>query len=226
MVANKHVFWQAFLLTIVVFGMGVLLGFFLESYRADVVQEKLLDSEISLADEQLRNRLISDFSVKCDIAQESTFAFADKIYAEARLLEQYDSANTFQDVLGILHRRYDLLRMLLWTESIKLKQGCNSTFHTVVYLYEYESEDVTTRAQQTFYSRMLGDLKNEHPEEILLIPLAVNTNLSSIDLHIQNYDVTSLPAIVIDEQNVVTGVVTLEEIEERIFSLSSSSPLP
>lgn len=217
MVSNKHVFWQAFLATIVIFGLGLILGFFIESFRADNVQEKLLNSEISLADEQLRNRIIDDLPIKCSISKNSTFSFADKIYEEAQTLEQYDSANNFQDVLEVLHRRYDLLRMLLWTESIKVRESCNSSFHTIVYLYNYQPDNVKVNAEQGYYAHLLLDIKKSYPDDVLLIPIAANMDLSSVDMVVKNYGINKFPAIIIDENETITRVVNREEIDKIIF---------
>ena len=146
MVNSKHAFWQALVFAIILFGIGLILGFFLESYRADKVQFNLIDSEINILDDQLRNKIIGDFDIDCDIAVQSNFDFADKIYSEALKLEKYDSASKTSDgSFFILHRRYDLLRVLLWTESIELRERCNEDFHTVVYLYDYNKSLSATK---------------------------------------------------------------------------------
>jgi len=114
MVNSKQAFWQALVFTILIFVLGIFLGFFLENSRSDTLQLRLLNSEVNLLDEQLRNRVTDDLNVECELAVESTFNFADKIYSEAVNLEKYDSASTLGDDLKSIHRRYDLLRTLLW----------------------------------------------------------------------------------------------------------------
>lgn len=217
MVSSKHAFWQALVFTIIVFGIGLIIGFFLESYRADKVQFNLIDSEINILDDQLRTRIIGDFDIDCDVAVQSTFDFADKIYTEAVKLESYDSASKISDSFLILHRRYDLLRTLLWLESIELKEKCGRDFHTVVYLYDYATEDINIRSTQLFYSRLLLDLKNKYPDEVLLIPIAAGTNLESVDLIVENYGITEFPSVIVDELEVISGVITFEELETIVF---------
>ena len=216
MLNTKHAFWQALVFTIIVFGIGLILGFFLESYRADKVQFNLVDSEINILDDQLRIRIIEDFNIDCDVAVQSTFDFADKIYQEAIKLESYDSASKISDSFLILHRRYDLLRTLLWIESVELRETCGRDFHTVVYLYDYATEDINIRSRQLFYSKLLLDLKNKYPDEILLIPIAVNTNLESVDLVVDKYGIEEFPSIILDESDVISGIITFDELEEII----------
>lgn len=216
MVGQKSVFWQALIFTIAVFAVGLIFGYFLESYRADKSEISLMNSEINLLDDQIRGDLVENSNMSCDLAKASTFSFADKIYEDAMQLEKYDSANKFnRDNLRIIHKRYDLLRMMLWEESISLKNRCDE-FHTLVYFFNYDPQDVDLRAKQAYYSRMLTDLKNEYPNEVLLIPIAANMDLASVDIATESYEIES-PAILIDEQKVVDDVITLEEFEELVF---------
>ncbi len=217
MVNSKHAFWQALIATILIFGIGLILGFFLESYRADNVQYNLFNAETNILDDQLRNRLVEDFNLDCDIAKESTFNFADKIYSEATKLEQLDQASKLSDSFLALHRRYDLLRALLWTETINLKERCGENFHTLVYLYEYNNDDIDINSQQLFYSRLLLDLKDKYPDEVILIPIATDNDLDSIELILKDYQIDEFPAIIVDESEVVNGIISLNDIENIIF---------
>ena len=66
-------------------------------------------------------------------------------------------------------------------------------------------------------SRLLRDLKEAHREELLLIPIAANMNLSSLDLILSGYEVDEFPAIIIDEDRIITEIVSLDELEKVIF---------
>jgi len=214
---TKHAFWQALVFTIIVFGLGLVFGLFLEESRANEIQEMLLVSELSFLDEQLRNDVISDFGVGCDNAIASTYEFADRIYWEAVKMEQYDSAHKFRDVLKLMHKRYDLLRMVMWTEAQGLKDVCGNRFHTVVYVYAYDTEDIDQRAIQISLGKVLEDFKDKYGDEVLLIPMAGNLDLESIDLMKERFTVDELPVIIIDESEVLEGLVTVEVLEEAVF---------
>ena len=217
MVNSKHVFWQALLIAVAVFGVGFTMGFFIESYRADTVKMSLLDSEIYVFDEQLRQIILDYQNVSCTLAKDSLFDFANRIYHDAEKLENYDSSSKFSESFIILHRRYDLLRTLLWQDSIKLRERCPPFFHTVIYFYEYNPEDVEMRARQSYYSRMLVELKENFGEEILLIPIATNMNLSSVNVLLENYKIEETPVILIDERYAVNTIITRDELERIVF---------
>jgi hypothetical protein len=218
MVENKSIFWQALIFTLVIFVLGLIFGFFVESFRTDRVVSNLQGSETSLLDEQLRSKIVGESNISCDLAKSSLFTFADRTYSEALKLENYGAASKFSnDMLNTLHKRYDLLRMMMWLESINLKERCGN-FHAIVYFFDYEPQKVGLSAEQNFFSGLLTDLKNRHPAEILLIPIASNLDTSSIELAMEDYNITRVPSILIDEKKIVDGVITLEELENITFS--------
>lgn len=223
MVNSKHAFWQALVFTLVIFSIGIFIGFLLENSRSNAIEISIIESEINLLDEQIRNSGLIQFNISCSDSKQSTFDFADKIYKEALQLEKFDSSSKFTNKLKILHKRYDLLRILLWTEGINLKEKCGEEIHTLVYIFAYATEDINTQAVQASNARLLLDIKNAHEKEILLIPIAGNLNIESVELIKTKYGVSKLPAIIIDEQTIITEQKTFQELEEIIFSYTKTS---
>ncbi len=225
MVNAKNAFWQALVFTVIIFLFGFAFGFFIEGGRTEKLEIDIMNSEINTLDEQLRNKIGENFDINCDESIESTFNFADRIYSEAQKLEKYDSSNKFKSTLKILHKKYDLLRLMLWTESIKLKEKCDNRFHTVIYFFEYNAESIDIKSKQSFYGRILIDLKEKYPEKVLLIPIASNLELESINLSLKSFNIKESPAILIDEKHLITDISTFEEIEKLILENSSSEKI-
>lgn len=219
MVNTKYVFWQALLSAIFIFGVGLLLGFWLESSRANKVETGLLNSEINVLDNQLIQMVNENFDIECEPAVDNLINFADMIYWEARELENYDAKAQLTDEFKILHRRYDVLRMILWNQAVELKKRCGADFHTVVYIYKYEDVSFGLKAEQVTFSRFLGDMKERYGNEIILIPIAGDLGLSSIELIKDKYDIEKYPVIVIDEKSVIREIVELDRLDELIADL-------
>jgi len=212
----KHVFWQALVFTIFIFGIGLMSGLFIEGSRLSDVEISAINSEIDLLDAKLRNEVMNSFDIECDVTLSSTFDFADKIYDDAIKLERFDEESSLINTFRSIHRRYDLLRTILWVEIIELKKQCDSDIHTVVYLYEYETESAETEARQNLYSAVTEDLKSKYDNEILLIPIAVNLDVSALDMILTKYALTEFPAIIVDETHTLDGLITIEDLEELI----------
>jgi hypothetical protein len=212
---SKHAFWKAFIFTAIIFGFGLILGFFLEGFQSDNIYSKLIDSELNLLDDQLTHEIINDYNVSCVQARVSLFAFADKIYSEAVELEEIDGIGRLGD-LTVLHKRYDLLRALLLKESKNLKERCGNDFHIITYFYLYNSQNIEISSKQNYFSRVLYDLKELHSDTVLLIPIASDTGLSSVDLLTNALNIHTYPSIIIDDAIVTTENPTLTELEEKL----------
>lgn len=221
--SQKHVFWQAFVLAVIVFVIGILLGFSLENYRTGQISRLSVQSETDLLDIQTQSSLLNSNTLNCSFAIRENINFANRIYDEAKLLEKQEAANQLTDDMIIQHRRYDLLRTIFWVNSVKLKENCNASFHNVVYLYTYNNPDLNIKAKQSVMSRILEQVKIEQGNNVMLIPIAADNNITSLNLLMNSYNVSSseLPVILIDEKTKITSLENKEQIESAIAGNSS-----
>ena len=212
----KNVFWEALLLTVVIFVFGLLLGVAFEGSRLDKVNEYYAESEIFLMDVLALNSLVDLGDVNCKKLISSNIKFADRVYEEASLLERYDGFGKITGNLKLAHKKYDLLRTFLWINSLKTMEKCEEDFSFVVYLYEYKSEDLTRRATQNVWSNILFDLKQEKGDEIILIPIAVNTNLTSLNSLIEKFEISEFPAVILNDNYVLNELSSVEDIKKYL----------
>ena len=77
---KKNVFWQALILTGVIFIFGLVLGMAFESSRLSKINEYYAIAEISLMDILALNSMIGLDDANCSILFNSNIEFADKIY--------------------------------------------------------------------------------------------------------------------------------------------------
>lgn len=218
---SKHAFWQALVFAIIVFSLGILLGFYLEIGQSQSVYSDLVSSELNILDEQVRQRLILDNNISCTLGKDSLFSFADKIYDDAVNLEEIDGTGRLTD-LNLLHKRYDLLRVLLLLEAEKLKEKCSQDFEIVTYFYYYNSQDVQIASKQNYFSKLLLDLKEEYPNQVILVPIAIDTNVASVDLLVKSLEHEEFPAIRVNNGPLVTDLITLQNLEDLAIEESSS----
>jgi len=216
--SEKNVFWEALLVTVLVFAIGIILGVVLENWRTSKVDDFFQYSEIELLDIKTQNEVYSLGDLDCEFVIKENLLFADRIYEEAKVLIKYDGAARLTDAIKLEHKKYDILRALLWVNSIKIKKECKSRYHNVVYIYDYNDPSLDTGNKQGVFSKLLGDLKEEKGEDMLLIPMAGDNNLSSINILMARYNITEeeLPVILIDEKTKVTEVLTLEELGKLV----------
>lgn len=213
--SKKHVFWEAFLITIVVFLAGLFLGMFLEATNSAKISNLYLQSEISLSDASTTVKLAEDTSLDCETIKKQNILIANRIYEEAKLLEQYEDSGKLTDTMKLLHKKYDLLRALLWISNEKALERCDN-YDLVVYLYEYNSENTETKARQNVWSKILLNVR-EQAYDFMLLPIAANQNLTSLEFLKEKYEVKKLPALVINNEHVL---YELEDVDPVIKLLN------
>jgi len=213
--SNKHVFWEALLIAIFIFTTGMMIGVFLENWRQGNISEIYAKSEFELLDLRIQNEVLDFDDFSCESAVKENIDFGNRIFEEALLLQRLESSQTLTEALKQQHRRYDLLRTLLWVNSIKIKKRCPGSFQTVVYIYNYKPS-LDEKAKQTVFSKSLIELKEKFKDKILLIPIAGNMELISTEILMREYGVEKLPVILIDEKEKIYGIEELAELENFI----------
>ncbi|MEK6819988.1 MAG: hypothetical protein AABY03_02225 [Nanoarchaeota archaeon] len=209
---KKHVFWQAFFVTVLIFLVGLVLGVYLEQIRADSFSIAFYDSEVSLYDSFALGKFIEGNFTSCENLKEASINFADKIYLEAIDLEKYDEKNKLTESIKSVHRKYDLLRTILWINLIDLKSECDE-INTVVYFYVYDTDNIETKSSQIVWERILSEVKEKEGNDIILIPIAIDQNIESLDLLIGKYKIEKFPAVLVNEKDVFYEHRTSDEIQ-------------
>lgn len=212
---KKHVFWQAFFLTILFFLLGLVLGVYLEQSRSDSLNSLFYQSEVSLYDSFALGKFIEGQNISCEALSEASINFAEKIYAEARELEKFDESNKLTDSVKTIHKKYDLLRTLLWMNSIDLQKKCPEV-NIAVYLYVYDTDNVNLKSRQTVWSRILQDLKEIKGDDLILIPIATDQNLASLDSLIKTFNIAEFPAVLINDDKILYEPESADEIAKNL----------
>ncbi len=209
---KKRVFWEALLLTLIIFILGMVIGANFERGKLDEINQYYTKSEILFMDLFALNDRIGSGET-CKILIEANMRLADNIYEEAFVLEKYEEAGKITEGLKLAHRKYDLLRTYLWMNTMEISEKCKGEFSTVVYLYEYDPDDLIRRATQNVWARILFDLKNEKGNEIILIPIAVNSDLVSLDVLLEDFEISAYPVVIINEEIVVEEISSVDDLK-------------
>lgn len=209
MVVQSDVFWKAFVLTLVIFLLGIFVGFWLDNARVEQIRREYKEMEISSIDARLQTLYYQTFknsSNFCEPAIEENLRFADKIYAEGLRIEQYEKINKLTPSLISDKRRYILLKLQFWLNCIELKRNCNASYKNLVYFYSHYNATIHEHIQ----SVVLMDLKNECGSRLMLIPLPIDLNITTINIVKKQYDIKTTPTILIDEKIKLEGPQTRE----------------
>lgn len=221
MTDNKpNIFVETLILAILILLIGFLLGAYVESLRVEKAIDYSRTFELENLDLKLQNyyyQLMDDAS--CTEAIKQNFIFADDLYDDGLKLEKYEEASQISEEITREKKRYVLLKMELWLNSLLLKEKCGGakeTFHTIVYFYSNDKKDLIKNGKQMVFSNILKQVKEKHGNKIVLLPIAGDLDLKSVDLQKRIYNITEFPSILIDEKNIITDVKSLDDIERYL----------
>jgi|SRR3989344_6160270 len=213
--SQKYVFLNALILAVFIFGVGIALGYWFEGLRVAKINNLYTQAELNLLDIKILSDY-TNYNISCENAIQNNIDFGNKVYEEAKILEDYENAERISESIKIQHYKYDLLRTLFFINSLKIKKQCNAGYHNIVYFYKYESPDLDTKAKQKVFSNILLELKRNQSNRIMLIPIAGDISFSSVKLLTQTYNITQLPTIMIDEKIKITDIESVQEIESLL----------
>ncbi len=219
---QKDVFWKAGVLTAIVFILGVFLGYYIESGRLSEIKEEYKKIEIQWADAKLQTIYYQTLSPDlCTAAIEENLKFGDKVYEEGLKLEKYEKSNKLTSEEFLLDKkRYSLLKVEFWLNSIFLKEKCKADYINLIYFYASKPTQ-DQKIQQNTISKILKDLKDKQREKLMLIPLPIDLDISVINVIKKSYNITYSPTVLINEEIKLESVKTIEEIEKAIKDAKS-----
>ena len=209
---QKKIFLYAFILTFFVFNFGIFMGYMLETSRVNKVNTFYLESELELLDQRIQKDALDLMELDCESLVKENIAFADRTFQEALVIQRYEDANKMNEDINFQHKRYDLLRTLFWINSVRIKQKCGSDYHNLVYFYKFNNPSIEQGSKQRFFSNLLIEIKDEYGSKVMLIPIAGDNDLPSINLLLNKYNITEFPTILIDEKIKITDLKTKEDI--------------
>lgn len=212
----KRIFLYALILTIIIFNLGIFFGYMLEVSRVNEINAFSLDAEMELIDQMAQRESMDFLSLNCTSLITENIKFGDQIYNEALTLQRYEDASRIDNAIISQHKRFDLLRALFWVNSMKIKQQCNSDYHNVVYFYQYNNPAISQDSKQKVFSNILQELKNKMGNNVMLIPIAGDNDISSVSLLMEKYKITELPTILIDEKTKITTLENESDLEKYI----------
>lgn len=210
---QKDVFWKAGIITLVVFLLGVSLGYFMEKNRIDLVKDRYRIIELEWADAKMLSLYYQVLSPElCNAAIEENIKFADRVYQDGLILERYDTANQLTNEMKYEKKRYALLKVEFWINSINLKKKCNADYINLLYFYQNDPS-LSVKSEQDTQSIILKELKEQKGSGLMLIPLPVDMDIASINVIKNTYNITKTPTLFIDERIKFDGVQSLDVLK-------------
>lgn len=202
----ENTFLRAALLTTIIFLIGIFVGIWFDTLRLESVQTTLEDISDSWNDARMQSlyyQVFEDTPGFCEASINANLDFNKKIYEEGVRIERYENVNKFTPSLLVEKRRYALLQLQFWMNSIQLRDKCKTNYTTLVY---FHSKNESFAINQKLQSAVLLDVKEMCGDDLMLIPLPADIGLETIGLIRTNFGIDTFPSILINETVVLKGL--------------------
>jgi len=204
----KTVFIQTLIISLFIFSTGFYLGDYIESQRADYIQDLSFRADTNRLD---LNTQISMFDkLDCETIRSETIGLADDTYFDAIDLEKMEKSEVYSDKLYEIHRKYDLTRTIIWKITDDQKR-CFEDYNIIVYLYQYLDPSYESELKQNYFAALTSELRRNNNNTIL-IPIAYDTDINSLKLIMNILEIEEETQLVINNKHFVSELISKKDL--------------
>ena len=204
----RKVFIQTLIISLFIFSTGFYLGDYIESQRADYIQDLSFKSETNRLD---LNTQISMFNkLNCETIRSETIKLADDTYFDAIELENMEESEVYNDKLYEIHRKYDLTRTIIWKITDD-QSRCFKDYNIIVYLYKYLDPSYENELKQDYFAALTGEIKSNNNNTIL-IPIAYDTDINSLKLMLAILEIDEETQLIINNKHFVSELISKDDL--------------
>lgn len=204
----KTVFIQTLIISLFIFSTGFYLGDYIESQRADYIQDLSFRAETNRLD--LNTQINMFDKLDCDTIRSETIGLADDTYFDAIDLEKMEESEVYSDKLYEIHRKYDLTRTIIWKITDDQKR-CFEDYNIIVYLYQYLDPSYENELKQDYFAALTGEIKSD-TDNTILIPIAYDTDINSLKLIMNILEIEEETQLVINNEHFVSELISKKDL--------------
>ncbi len=193
---RKSVIWSSFLLTVLIFAVGILLNHSFDIFRIDAIVDVMRVHELDSESYQVE-RIFSDAFGKesCDAMQARIGDFKTEIRRVGEDLGSYSRFSFFRrHDYDYLKRKYFLLELHFLSFLQQLNQECSNPYVPVIFFYKIDDE---ASERQGYILQELSENSNQE-----LVVLSFDKDYKDeplVQAMAEGYNITDAPALIVND---------------------------
>lgn len=210
---------SSFLLTLVIFAIGITLNYALDNARIDsinsVINAHELDTESYILEEEFTEYMGGN---KCEVMKDRIQSLKEEIHEVGFELSNYGAKSIFKKKdMDYLKRKYFLLELKFYHLITRINDNCGQVYVPILFFYEID-DDLSERQ-----GYILDDISESHKKTVAVFSIDKDyKDEPLVTAFVKKFNVTTAPSIVIGNVK-KTGITYGKEINETInnFTLST-----
>ena len=213
---SKDKYVVAGIITLLIFSLGITLGFILEDYRYNLIEEVNMNQDINYLSLQMQYLFLTSFSNldNCPMISATLKAAVTDLEESLSEVIAYEEEQTTMDSRRTaIMRRYALDNLRYWLLSLESKKKCELDIVPIIYFYSTECSSCPNQGTVlTFFKKKFG-------EQVLVFPINVDLKNQEpmIEIVMSQFEINKFPTLVIDNKK-YEGVVGQEQLQGIICS--------
>lgn len=220
---NKKRYLVALFLTLVVFSLGLLIGYGITGVRLSYASDVEKQQRLAYDSLQVQTLYIANLLDKADCPAliNTLEKNVDDVEQTAKKLEDFIKNSETKEDYTVLKRQYVLSQIRYWLLAQEVNKLCKKDSVLVLYFYSVEPEFCE---QCTTQGVILSYLKDQLKDKFLVFSFDANFGDEPlVTLLRTNYAVQRTPSLVINEKT-YSGLVTKEALLQVVCSSYSEKP--
>ena len=207
----------AFVITVLIFVIGLLIGLNLTNERIEVSENFARQQKADYDSLQLQFLYLQEGS--CPVLEETLEHNINDLETQRAKIEEY-IRDSSREEFKLLEREYMLSELRYWLLAKQAKQDCESDTVSVLYFYsDVEGECNDCSAQ----GLVLSYLKNIFKDRLLVFSIDVNVQDPLLNILKESEGINTLPALIIEEDKTY-GLKDRDELKQIICDYYKTPP--
>lgn len=191
---QKNVLWSSFILTVLIFAIGILINHGLDAFRISTIEDVMGQHEIDREAYTVESLFAEAFGgEECDVMTSRISVLKEEIKKVGEDLGTYSRFSFFRRKdYDYLKRKYFLLEFRFLTLIETLNERCGQPYLPIVFFYEID-DDASERQ-----GYILQELSKEYDQQVIVLTLDKDyEDEPLVDLFAEYYNVTHAPTIIV-----------------------------
>ena len=191
---TRSVYIIAFIISALLFLIGLMLGWYLGEQTASKMQEEFEKVQEDSYVLEILSLMGSGSNLSCVIYEKQAKRYNDDADRFLTRLDYIENQRGKQDPEVMrLKSAYSLMEIRNFLLLSRIKQQCNGTYVFVLYFYSNQVYD-----QRVDQGMIIEKVRQKNPERMITYSFDVDVNNAAVDAFKNFYNITVTPAVIID----------------------------